>query len=168
MKFMTRFKLSRSWVDDELVGEKYARLAQLVERGTFNPTVASSTLASGSFFVPYTSEFRKLMCSNEFKQRCVQLKSALQCLHVTNNVKTDFSRFHHIIFKHKIRKNMSQFIGFRNGVYDIYEHRFLPGGDSVESKPKLCLPIDFVQYAEDDQAVLDLREFLLKVFQVLP
>lgn len=50
---------------------------------------------------------------------------------------------------------MEHIIGFRNGIYDLQENRFMY---------QLSMPIDYVEFNEDDQAVKDVHDFLVKVF----
>ena len=53
-------------------------------------------------------------------------------------------------------------ICFRNGVYDLQENKFRPG--IPEDYVSLQMPIDYVEYKEDDQIILDVYDFFIKIF----
>lgn len=56
--------------------------------------------------------------------------------------------------------NTQWIIGFRNGDYDLKENCFRPGVSSTT----LQMPIDYVEFTEDDQSVLDVHNFFIKIF----
>jgi P4 family phage/plasmid primase-like protien len=56
--------------------------------------------------------------------------------------------------------SQKQLIGFRNGVYDLKENLFRP--NVVETL--LQMPIDYMEFSENDQAVLDVHDFFTKIF----
>lgn len=58
-------------------------------------------------------------------------------------------------------------IGFRNGVYDLKDNRFMPHSedDNTHLTHKMHkIPIDYVDLNENDQAVKDVHDFLVKIF----
>lgn len=64
-------------------------------------------------------------------------------------------------FKDKLDMN-AWIIAFKNGVYDLKLNEFRAG--SPEDYLSKCMPIDFIDYSEDDDKVLEIHSFLEKIF----
>lgn len=79
----------------------------------------------------------------------------------TNVMKECRDEFYQKDFLNLLDKN-PWIIGFRNGVYDLKENRFRPG--IPEDYLSLQMPIDYVEFNHDDQAVLDVHDFFVKIF----
>lgn len=78
-----------------------------------------------------------------------------------NVMKECRDEFYQKDFLNMLDKN-AWIIGFRNGVYDLKENKFRPG--IPEDYLSMQMPIDYVEYTEDDQAVIDVHDFFVKIF----
>jgi P4 family phage/plasmid primase-like protien len=64
-------------------------------------------------------------------------------------------------FKEKLNQN-PYLIAFKNGVYDLKLCKFRPG--RPEDFISKCIPINYIEYAESDEHVQQVIEFLQKIF----
>jgi P4 family phage/plasmid primase-like protien len=70
-----------------------------------------------------------------------------------------------VFYDEKFLKNLDKnrwIIGFQNGVYDLTKNCFREG--VPEDYISLQMPIDYSEYSENDEMVLEVHEFLTKIF----
>lgn len=79
----------------------------------------------------------------------------------SNVMKESCEVFYDKRFKEKLDTN-PYLIAFKNGVYDLKLNTFRPG--RPEDFISKCMPIDYIEYTEDDEKVHDVYNFLEKVF----
>ncbi|MHA2037398.1 MAG: phage/plasmid primase, P4 family [Promethearchaeota archaeon] len=79
-----------------------------------------------------------------------------------NNVMTEAKEiFYDKNFKEKLNKD-AYLIAFKNGVYDLHANIFRDG--RPEDYLSKCLPFEYKEYKDDDEAVIFVHDFLEKIF----
>ena len=78
-----------------------------------------------------------------------------------NIMKSAMDIFYDKRFKDKLDTN-PYLIAFKNGVYDLKQNVFRKG--LPEDFLSKCMPIDYVNYSEDDEKVQEIHNFLEKIF----
>ena len=101
------------------------------------------------------------MCNARLKQ-AQKMIGNLKSASYKNNVMIECQEvFYDQRFKEKLDTNPTLF-PFKNGIYDLVNNTFRPG--RPEDFISKTAPIDYIEFDEDDEKVLDVYEFLEKVF----
>jgi P4 family phage/plasmid primase-like protien len=97
------------------------------------------------------------------KQKMIQkIMANLKNSSFKNNVmKEAMEVFYDKRFKDRLNKN-PMLIGFKNGIYDLELNKLRPG--CPEDFISKCLPIEYKEYTEIDEEILQVKDFLQKVF----
>lgn len=95
---------------------------------------------------------------NRSKKIVAQLK---MCTFKNNIMREAMDVFYDKQFKHSLDTN-PYLIGFKNGVYDLKENIFRKG--KPEDYLSKCMPIEYHEFAETDERVSAVFDFLEKVF----
>lgn len=101
------------------------------------------------------------MLQTRLKQITTMIRNLKTSPYKSNIMKEAMEIFYDKRFKEKLDTN-PYIIGFKNGVYDLKMNKFRPG--RPEDFISKCMPIDYVNYNEDDEKVHDVYTFLEKVF----
>ena len=103
----------------------------------------------------------QLAIQNRFKQ-VQKIVSNLKSAPYKNNImKEAMEVFYDRRFREKLNKN-AYLIGFKNGVYDLKLNTLRPG--RPEDFISKAMPIDYKEFDETDEEVLNVYDFLEKVF----
>lgn len=101
------------------------------------------------------------MLQTRHKQIMTMIRNLKTSPYKSNIMKEAAEIFYDKRFKEKLDTN-PYIIGFKNGVYDLKTNKFRPG--RPEDFISKCMPIDYINYNEDDEKVHDVYSFLEQVF----
>lgn len=109
-------------------------------------------------------------CSNEgdkniFSVQIKQIQKMISSLKSTPFKANVMKECKDVFYDEKFLKNLDKnkwIIGFQNGVYDLTKNCFREG--VPEDYISLQMPIDYSEYSENDEMVLEVNDFLTKIF----
>ena len=108
-----------------------------------------------------TEKGNEAMCNARLKQAQKMIGNLKSAPYKNNIMKEAQEVFYDKRFREKLDTNPTLF-PFKNGVYDLNTNIFRPG--RPEDFISKTSPIDYIEFEEDDEKVLDVYEYLEKVF----
>lgn len=101
------------------------------------------------------------LIQNKIKQYAKMIANLKSAPFKANVMKECLDIFYDKRFRDKLDNNPN-LIGFKNGVYDLKANKFRPG--RPEDFISTCMPINYIEFEEDDERINDVMTFIEKVF----